>query len=115
MEKVKKADAEILGTPVNPDELDLLYKAGAVGVHDLYEFFGLSISYEKADKLWGDFSQDVRYVSHDTFPENIFLDKERTTLLFMELYLYEQKMLKNYEDEENFLEVIPLVIKKICS
>ena len=49
----------IEGTNVNPNELRLINKDGAIGVHDLYEHFGVSISYEKADLLWSNFSQNA--------------------------------------------------------
>lgn len=97
---VRKIDNDLMnGTPINPDELELIYKEGAVGVHDLFKQHGLSISYKAADMLWCDYSQDIFKVSCKPFPtKEIVLFKDYAQKLFVSLYLYDKKIITSPDD-----------------
>lgn len=87
------------GTPINPDKLELVYKEGAIGVHDLFKQHGLSISYKEADMLWCDYSEDIFKVSCRQFPtEEIVLFKDYAQKLFVSLYLYNKKIITSPDD-----------------
>lgn len=89
--KIKHIDLE-----TDLDELDLMYKDGAIGTHELYKHFGLYISYEEADELWGNYSEDIWHVSFETFPkENVKQDITYASYLFIQLYLYKNNVVTN--------------------
>jgi len=104
------------GEKINPEELNLVCNVGAIGVHDLYESFGVSISYEKADFLWLDFCQDIYFVSLEDFPsEKINKDINFRELLFLKLYLFENKIMTTFSQEECVEEVYSLLKKREIS
>lgn len=97
----RKKKNGIEGTDINPNEIELMYKDGSIGVHDLYRQFGFCISYEKADELWGDYFEDIWHVSFKTFPKDkVKRNKKYAAFLFVQLYLYENNVVTNDETAE---------------
>lgn len=99
-----------LGEDVSIDEVSVFDKETAQKVHDLFKHFGIPISYEEADNLWSEYSQEIEKASYSQFPDIQIVSsveelEEQRAKYFAALYLFREKIIFNM-DQSNELDIV---------